>query len=259
MPNIFDQQLFKIASAQVTEAGRLFGELQKVSFVDPSAAQGGDPAAQGGGGGGGGLDPNAAAAAMAPDSAQMQGVMGQPGGGGALTEDRVLQLIQQSQQAGMAGGGMAGGMAGGAGAMGPGGKPKMKIDVNTEIYHVKRLLVGLYNALGLSVPADTLLGDPAEDPYATMQEAQQDPASAAAAPGALESSIKPIQPIRGAAPQAAGGGAQGAGAAGGGGGSEKTSSLLREDGHAVPQSFGPSPLVGQAHALAALIAQVNQE
>jgi hypothetical protein len=264
MNSIFDNQLIHIAANQVASAEKAAADAEKRAFTDAGTAKaGGDPAAAGGdpsmGGGGGappGVDPMAAAAAMgggggAPPSDPMAG-----GGGGALTEDRVLQLIQQSQAAGTGGmgGGMGGGMAGG-GEMGPGGKPKMKIDVNTEIYHVKRLLVGLYAALGLSVPADTLLGDPAEDPYATQQEAQQDPASAAAAPGALESSIKPIAPIRGAAPGAQGaqGGAGGAPAPAAGG--EKMSSLLREQGRAVPSSEVPSPLTGRAHALAELLQQ----
>lgn len=179
--NIFQPQLLEVARSCV----------QKAAFIGSAPpAPGGDPA--GGGmpmpGGSamagalppvdpmaamGGGDPNAAAAAMAPPPAVPEG----------LTEDRVRQIVQES----------AGGAAGGGGAM------KKKVDVGQELYHVKRLLVGLYNVLGLTVPPDTLLGDPAEDPYSTPEDAANDPASSGATPAA-QSAIKPVEPMQGASP-----------------------------------------------------------
>jgi hypothetical protein len=90
----------------------------------------------------------------------------------------------------------------------PAAPAKMKVDVNTELYHIKRMLVYLLQSMGQSVPPDMLLGDPAEDPYAEPGKAQNDPASAAASPGAMESAIKPIDPMQGASPAMAQGGGQ---------------------------------------------------
>jgi hypothetical protein len=107
-----------------------------------------------------------------------------------LTEERVLQLIQENA---------------GGGAAGAGVDPaaKKKVDVNTEIYHIKKLLVHLMQTLGVEIEPTMLLGDPAEDPQAAPEEVAADPASAGAAP---ESAIQPIQALQGASQALAGGG-----------------------------------------------------
>lgn len=159
--------------------------------MPPMPGMGADPAAMGG-------DP----AAMGGDPAAM-GMGADPAAG--LTEERVMQMIQE------AGAGGSGG-AGGTGEVGPDGQPKpKKVDVNTEIYHVKKLLVYLLENLGLDVPPTMLLGDPAEDPQSTPEQISGDPASAGASP---QSAIAPIQALQGASQSlASGGGAE----AGGGG------------------------------------------
>jgi hypothetical protein len=236
--NLFDPLLLRTARAQVKQA-----------FVDPSTASGGggDPSQGGGDPSQGGGDPS-------------QGGAPPPGGGGApgaadvnaqlqaqaanapqgLTEDRVMQMIQAAQQ----GGGMGGG-AGGAGAMGPNGMPKKKVDVNTEIYQIKKLLVYMLQTQGVTVPPEMLLGDPADDPQADPNQAAQDPASAGAAPGVQQSSIPPIKPMGGASPALA---------AGGGGGAQKQSQFLNR-GSVMNPSFLDT--VNQASGLQALIRQAN--
>lgn len=227
MENLFDPQLMAVARDQVTKA----------AFVDASAS-GGDPAAAGGaptgmdpmammGGGGGPADVSAQMAAAG-------------GGGGALSEDRVKQLIQES----MAAGGGAG-ATGAGGAVGPNGQPKKKVDVNTEIYQIKKLLIYLLNAQGVQVPPDMMLGDPADDPHADPSEAASDPASAGAQPGAMQSAINAIKPIQGASPAMASGGGEGGG--------EKQSSLR----HGTPVNYSGLQIAKGASALHALIRQAN--
>jgi hypothetical protein len=148
-----------------------------------------------------------------------------------MTPDMVQQMIQQA----MAGGGAAGA----AGAPGQ----KKKIDINTEVYQIKKLLVYIMQNMGLSIPPDTLLGDPADDPHSDPAQAAQDPASSAAAPGAMESAIKPMAPMGGASPEMA---------QGGGGGSKQSAYTLRDEGAGFPASALPS-LRNRASALRELI------
>lgn len=137
MTSLFNPRLLSLAKEQLYKQA----EHEKRAFT-PTAAMmgggggGGDPAAAGGG------DPAAAAAQAAPQ--------GPP----ALTAADVQQIVQQqlSQQ-----GGGAGGAAGGQ---------KKKVDVNTEIYQIKKLLVMLIQYLDIPIPAHMLLGNPAEDPDA---------------------------------------------------------------------------------------------
>lgn len=194
MTRFINPELVAIARDQVKKAAA----AEKAAFVgDPASGgmpPGGDPAAMGGdpAAGGGmpppGMDPAAAGGMPPPASGSPTGDVG-----GGLTEQRVMEMIQQA--------------SGGAGAgMGPGGKKK--VDVNTEIYQIKRILVKLLSTLGVQVEPDMLLGDPAEDPRTPPGEAASDPASSAAQPGALESAIKPIDAMQGASPQLAQGGGE---------------------------------------------------
>jgi hypothetical protein len=189
--------LIKIAS----NSNAKLQEAEKTGFVDPAMAGGGG--APPGMPPGGAMDPMAGAMPPMPpmggDPAAMGGDPAMMGadpmmGGGGLTEDRVLQMIQENAAGGAAG-------AGGAGGAGTDAAGKKKVDVNTEIYHVKKLLVYLLENLGLNVPPTMLLGDPAEDPQAAPEEVSGDPASAGASP---ESAIQPIQALQGASQQMAG-------------------------------------------------------
>lgn len=204
--NIFSPHLLDLSAEHLARLQR-----PKSAFVDPAALAAGDPAAAGGGPAAAGGDP-AAGGAPPPGGDPMAAGGGAPppgGGGGGMTPEDIQMMIQQSltqmlpmmmQQ--MGGGGMAGGGGGGAG--GAGGQ-KMKVDVNQEIYQIKKLLVMLAGQQGLSIPPEMLLGDPAMDPSVPPQEAAKDPMSAAATQSGqgLGSAIQPIQPIQGASPQMA--------------------------------------------------------
>lgn len=198
-------QLLKIAR----ERNQALENAEKRGFVDPAMAGGGgappmDPMAAGG------APPMGPAGAPPMDPAAAGGMppVGDPAAG--LTEERVMQMIQQA----------VGGGAGGAGGMMAG---KKKVDVNTEIYHIKKLLAIMMEHLGIEVPPTALLGDPAEDPQASPEEVANDPASAGASP---ESAIKPIEALQGASPQMA--------AAGGGNG--KSAGLLSLAGEAAAKN-----------------------
>lgn len=181
--NIFNTELLKLAKQVV---------LEKEAFVP------GDPT---GGAGPGGMPPGGMppAAGMDPSMAGGAPPAGDPAAAGAPpvdappSRDEIQQMIQQAVQ-----------QAGGGAAAGPGGKKK--VDINTEIYHVKHLLVQLVGMLGGQIDPKVLMGDPAENPHAAPEEAAADPASVAAAPGALQSAIQPIKPIGGASPEMAQGG-----------------------------------------------------
>ena len=237
--NLFDPLLLTTARQQV-----------KAAFVDPATAGGGggDPS-QGGGAPPPGGDPSQGGGAPPPGadpagdlSTQLQAqAANQPPPG--LTEDRVMQMIQGAMQGG--GGGM--GAGGGAGQqMGPNGMPKKKVDVNTEIYQIKKLLIYQLQSQGVTVPPEMLLGDPADDPQAAPGEAAQDPASAGAAPGTQQSSIPPLKPMGGASPALA--------AAAGGGGGQKQSQFLNR-GTPIAPSFLET--VNRASSLSALIRAAN--
>ena len=228
--NLFDSSLLATARHYVIKA----------AFVDPSQASGQpDPSQQQGpppGGDpsqGGGAPPPGPAPGAADVSAQLQA---QSANQGSLTEDRVMQMIQGALQ------GAGGGAGGGAGAMGPNGQPKKKVDVNTEIYQIKKLLIYMLQAQGVTVPPEMLLGDPADDPQAAPGAAAQDPASAGAAPGTQSSAIPAMKPMGGASQALAGGGAQ------------KQSEFLNR-GSVMSPSFLET--VNQASGLAALIRQAN--
>jgi len=250
--NVFDGQLFAIAEDQVQRVKTAVAVMEKNAFVDAQETQG---AAGGGppGGAPGGGDPGGAmgGAGMPTDPMAALGAQGaDPTGamGGGLTEDRVRQLIQESAAV-QGGAGAAPGAAGG-GAL---GKPKMKLDVNTEIYHVKRLLVAMMNFFKIPVSPDILLGDPAEDPYAAPGEAAADPASAGAAPGA--SVIPPIQPMQGASPAMAAGGMDMGGAGGAGGGQKM--SHYHDNGEPIDE--GLLAMSGRSSAIAELVRQAGRK
>lgn len=210
--SFFNKELVHIAKDQVSKAAA----LDKEGFVpppDPSGGAGGagappgaPPAAPAGDPSGGG-DPAAAGGGMPGMDPSQSAPPADPAGG--MSEARVMQMIQQAMQAGGAGG------------------AKKKVDVNTELYHIKRLLVQLIGMMGGSVDPKMLLGDPAEDPYAKPEEAANDPASAAAQPGALESAIKPPEAMPAASPQLAQGGGDG------------KSASLRSPGEGVAKSQLP--------------------
>lgn len=185
--NIFNTELLK--SLRAKEAF-VPNDPAAMGTAPPGGAMppGGDPMAALGGGmppGAPPADPAAMGGAPPMDPAAAAG-----GGSAPPTREEIQAMIQQAVQAG-------------GGAAGPGGKKKL--DINTEIYHLKHLMVQLVGMLGGTVDPKVLMGDPAENPYSNPQEAASDPASAGAAPGALDSAIKPIQPIQPASPQAAGG------------------------------------------------------
>ena len=193
--------LLKIARERVTAQD----QAEKTGFVDPAMASGAPP---GGAPPAGGMDPMAGAmppmpamgadpAAMGGDPAAMGGAPMGPDPAAGLTEERVMQMIQQAT-------------GGGAGAGGAGASGKMKVDVNTEIYHVKKMLALLLENLGIEVPPSMLLGDPADDPQSTPEQVASDPASAGASP---QSAIGPIQALQGASPALAAGGGGGGEAA----------------------------------------------
>lgn len=206
--SIINLQLLHMAREKVAQARN----HDKVGFVDPATATGG-----GAGGAAGGTDPMAGA--MPPMPAMGPGAEGgtdptaaggDPAAAGGdpmadiqpMIQAAVTQAVSQAM-ATQGGGGGAGGSAGGE---------KMKVDVNTEIYHIKKMLTKLLGALDIQLEPEMLNGDPAMDPAVPQSEAAKDPHSAAAAQTAgVSSAIGPIDPIQGASPElAAGGGGGGA-------------------------------------------------
>lgn len=184
---IFNPELLKIAHVQVN----------KEAFVDPAAASAGgmaDPMAgamppmPGMGGAEAGGDPLAAGAPPPADPLADPLAGAAPEAGAGVTADEVRAIVQEA---------VAG--LGGAGGAGGAGGEKMKVDVNTEIYHIKKLLVRMAGELGIKIDPQMLLGDPASDPAVPMEQAAQDPESAAASM-AGSSSINPIGGIQGASP-----------------------------------------------------------
>jgi hypothetical protein len=198
------KELIHLARKKVAEA-----DQQKQGFVDPAMASSGgappmDPAMAGGGGGmpmdpammggGGGMPMDPAMMGAAPP---MDPAMAGEGGGG-ISKEEIQAMISEALAAQGAG---TGDPAAG-GAAGAGGGKKMKVDVNQEIYQIKKLLVMLFEQAGIDVPANLLLGDPAMDPHAPADAAAKDPLSAGASPEQPGgSSIPPIAPIQGAGPE----------------------------------------------------------
>ena len=139
---------------------------------DPAAAGGAppmDPAT-------GGMPPDPMAGGSMPPPDPMAG-------GAMVTPDMVKQMIQDAMsQNGGGGGGMA--------------SPKKKIDVNTEMYQIKKILVLMASAMGMQLPPTILLGDPAEEP---TPPPTSDPAASSGAP-APPSIIPPIDPMAAAGP-----------------------------------------------------------
>lgn len=166
--NVFNPDLLQLARER--------SKMNKSAFTPPDAvAAGGDPAAMGGGAPP--MDPTAMGGGMPPmDPAAMGGAPPAPSG---VTEDQVRQIVQQA--VGAAGGG-------GKGA----GPVKPKIDVPTEIYQIKKILVMMAQEMGLSIPPTLLLGDPAQDPSIPPEQAAQDPLSSAATQSG--GGVGPIQP-----------------------------------------------------------------
>ena len=209
--SIFNSELLKFAKDTVSRQV----SIEKGAFTDaatmaggggggaapmagpmpPMPPMGGDPAA----GGGAPPPPGDPAAGGAPPPIEDPAAAG---GGGGMTPEDVKMIVEQVMAAN-------GGGAGGAGGQ------KMKVDVNTEIYQLKKMMTMLFNQMGIEVPATMMLGDPAQDPAVPASEAAKDPASAAASQG---SAISPIEGIQAASPALA---AAGGGAGGGGGGGEQ--------------------------------------
>ena len=228
---IFNPELLGIATHQVHKSAGLAAPATplltsaKQGFVDPMAAgAGGDPAAMGG------MPPPTAdpmAGAMPPMPAMggdpMAGAMG-PGG----VEERLAKLEAMG-----AGGGEGG-------AMGEPGK-KPKVDVNTEIYHIKKMLAKLLGSMGIQMDATDMLGDPAEDPEVPPEEAAQDPHSSAS----QQSTIGAIEPIGAASPALAAAGGGGGGGAPMPGGAPKAASV------------GLRTMTNKAGALAAVLRQAH--
>lgn len=185
--SIFNPELLAIARDQAVKAAGtpvspvLTSVFGKEAFVDPATAGAADMAAMGGAAGGAPppMDPMAAGpmAGPMPPMPEM-GVGAESGLGPGSVEERLAKL-----EAG-----------GGGAAVGEDAAKKPKVDVNTEIYHLKKMMAKLLNALGIQMDATDMLGDPAEDPEVPPGEAAQDPHSAAS----QTSSISPIQPVEGA-------------------------------------------------------------
>lgn len=248
--SIFNPELLKFARQHVQEAKRAFidpamaggggGGAAGAAGADPMAApmppmpaMGMDPAAAGGAPPGG--DPAAGGAPPIPDA-------GAPAGGDSVSRAEFDMLMQKVDQA----------LAGGGAGAGKG--EKMKVDVNTEIYHIKKLLTQIAGELGMKIPPQMLLGDPAMDPEVPPEQAAQDPHSVAASQG---SAIGPIEPVGAASPALAAGGG-----AGGGGGGEAPKSASAEPwnvdtAQAERGQEVPSGLVQQSNKAAALAAQLR--
>lgn len=251
--SIFNAELIKFARDTVARQAA----IEKGAFTDTAALAGGGGAPPGADPMAGAMPPmppmgpDPAAGGAPPPGDPMAGGAPPPpiadpaaaGGGGGMTPEDVKMIVEQVMAAG-------GGAAGGKG-------DKMKVDVNTEIYQLKKMMTMLFNNLGIEVPANMLLGDPAQDPSIPASDAAKDPASAAAAQG---SAISPIAGIEGASPALAGGG--GAPPMGGGGppmgGGEKAGEAWTVDtakaecGQEISRS-----LVQQSNKAAALAQQLR--
>lgn len=232
MNNILNPQLLKAATEY---SGRA-----KHSFMDAAttAGAGADPAAAGGGAGGPMAGPMPPMPPMDPAAAGGAGGEVPPDTGGGIDPMLIRSIVQEVMAA-------TGGGAGGAG--GAGGEKKMKVDVNQEIYQVKKLLVMIAEAMELPIPASMLLGDPAQDPHVPPEQAAQDPMSSAA----QNSAIQPIQPMGAASPALAGGG---------GGGAEQAKAAYTQDieihrGHAVST---PSSLENMSKSARGTLALLNR-
>jgi hypothetical protein len=232
--SVFNPELLKYARELAAKAAG-----SKTGFVDPAMAGGGGGAPPGG-------DPMAAggAAPMAGPMPPMPPMGGDPAaaggdpmaaGGGDPMADLQPMIQQAVQQAMAAQGGGAGG----------GGGEKMKVDVNTEVYHIKKLLTRIAGELGITIDPQMLLGDPAMDPEVPPEQAAQDPQSVAAGQG---SSISGIAPIQGASPALAAAG----GAAGGGEAAPKAASWEHEQGRECDRG-----IVKQTNQASALLAQLR--
>lgn len=234
--SILNPELLQLAKEQAKAAA-----VSKESFVDPAMAAGGgvppmDPAMAGGGmpmdpammGGAPPMDPAMMGGAPPMDPSLAGAAPPAGGGGGGMTPEDVKAIVQEvmAQQ--------------GAGGQQGGGEKKMKVDVNQEIYQIKKLLALMAEELGIPVPPTLLLGDPAQDPHIPDSEAAKDPLSAASA-SQPKSAIPPIEPMPAASPALA------AGAEG------KSASVHR--GHAVDMQV---PTARQTTDKArALLAQLN--
>ena len=186
--SIFNPELLKLAHDQVSRV--------KSGFVDAATAQAGGAPPTGAAGGpmpptgapGGAMPPTGAAGGAMPPTGAAGGAP-MPGGGDPLAA--LQPMIQQAVSEAMATQG------GGKGE----GEKKMKVDVNQEIYQIKKILVMMAEEMNLPVPATMLLGDPAQDPNSPPGQAESDPMSAGYDPAtAQQSAIPPIEPMGAAAP-----------------------------------------------------------
>jgi hypothetical protein len=184
-----------------------------------------DPAMMGGGGAppmdpsGGGMPPMDPA--MMGGAPPMGGPPPMPGGGG-LDPNSLTQMITQAVQTAMGAGSQA---VPGGGVPGAGGKPA-KPDLNViamDCFQTKKLIIGLYNTMGLPLPQDILDGpnrDPStgapmpvgatgstSDPSMMMSQAQQNQGGPPGGGPGTGSAIPPMSPMEPAGPgaEAAGG------------------------------------------------------
>lgn len=235
--SIFNPELMKIARDRAMHAAGVpvSPVLGKAAFVDPATAGAAD-ASMGGGAVGGApppMDPMAAGAMAGPMPPMPDMGMGEDGMGGGMGPGSVEERLAKLETGG--GGAIAGEDA----------AKKPKVDVNTEIYHIKKMLAKLLDTLGVQMDASDMLGDPAEDPEVPATEAAQDPHSAAS----QSSSISPIQPVEGAS--------LGLAAAGGAGGAGGGAEVPKAAGYSGNGSAQPAPQMLQmsdrASALAAVL------
>lgn len=209
---------------------------RKQSFVDTGSMQAA-------GGAGPAEDPMAGAMPPMPgmgggEAPPMEGGGGAPMGGGdpgSVSRAEFDALAAKIDQ-----------LIASGGAGGEGEKPKKKINVEDEIYQMKKLLVLIAQEAGVPVPPSLMLGDPASDPAVPDAEAAKDPMSAAATQA--QSAINPVEPMQAASPALAQ-----MQAAGGGGGGEQKAGSYRPNG----EEFDPRGVLkmsNEARALQAMIA-----
>ena len=164
----------------------------KRAFVPPGAGAppGGDPAAMAAAGGAPPMDPAMMGGAPPMDPAMMGGAPPAPPAPSAAPSEEIKALIQAEIQKAMSGGG---------GEAKPKSKGAGKIDPGQMIEYMERqqkLLINLYESLGLNLPYDILdkpspEGGDAKQEDAPPKEQQSDTNVSGIPP------IKPIEPIGG--------------------------------------------------------------
>ncbi len=164
--------------------------------MDPSMQQGAPP-----------TDPSAGAPPTSPDPMS---------GGGGMTADTVRQVVAEVMQQ------MSAQQGGPGGAGGKSNKADMQSNTSMDLFQIKKMLMTLFNSMGIPIPNELLLGGNRDvntglpavgpgDPNSTSNPANT------TSPQQPQSAIKPIGPMGSAFP-----GGQGAPPSSG---SEKQSSL----------------------------------